>query len=118
MKILSKSGDEIILLAVTNDFANKGDYFIIEDFNLNKKLLVQIYDEEYLSSQSLADEIIKDEVIGKYSSENIFDPLEINNLSQIIRDVRLFRTKIRGSIDKFDNLSADVDWVPSRVYSK
>ncbi len=31
---------------------------------------------------------------------------------------RLFRTKIRGSIDKFDNLSADVDWVPSRVYSK
>ncbi|HYO05629.1 MAG TPA: hypothetical protein VER14_01430, partial [Phototrophicaceae bacterium] len=118
MKILSKSGDEIILLAVTNDFANKGDYFIIEDFNLNKKLLVQIYDEEYLSSQSLADEIIKDEVIGKYSSENIFDPLEINNLSQIIRDVRLFRTKIRGSIDKFDNISADVDWVPSRVYSK
>ncbi len=106
------------MLAVTNDFANKGDYFIIEDFNLNKKLLVQIYDEEYLSSQSLADEIIKDEVIGKYSSENIFDPLEINNLSQIIRDVRLFRTKIRGSIDKFDNLSADVDWVPSRVYSK
>ena len=45
--------------------------------------------------QSLVDEIIKDEVIGKYSSENIFDPLEINNLSQIIRDVRLFRTKIR-----------------------
>ena len=118
MKILSKSGDEIILLAVTNDFANKGDYFVIEDFNLNKKLLVQIYDEEYLSSQSLADEIIKDEVIGKYSSENIFDPLEINNLSQIIRDVRLFRTKIRGSIDKSDSLSADVDWVPSRVYSK
>lgn len=39
MKILSKSGDEIILLAVTNDFANKGDYFIIEDFNLNKKTI-------------------------------------------------------------------------------
>jgi uncharacterized protein len=118
MKILSKNGDEIILLAVTNDFANKGDYFIIEDFNINKKLLVQIYDEEYFSSQSLADEIIKDEVIGKYSSENIFDPLEINNLSQIMRDVRLFRTKIRGSIDKYDNLTADVDWVPSRVNSK
>ena len=118
MKILSKSGDEIILLAVTNDFANKGDYFIIEDFNMSKKLLVQIYDEEYLSSQSLADEIIKDEVIGNYSTENIFDPLEINNLSQIIRDVRLFRTKIRASIDNYDNLSADVDWVPSRVNSK
>ena len=118
MKILSKSGDEIILLAVTNDFANKGDYFIIEDFSMDKKLLVQIYDEEYLSSQSLADEIVKDEVIGNYSTENIFDPLEINNLSQIIRDVRLFRTKIRASIDSYDNLSSDVDWIPSRVNSK
>jgi DNA helicase HerA-like ATPase len=118
MKILSKNGDEIILLAITNDFANKGDYFIIEDLNINKKLLVQIYDEEYFSSQSLFDEIIKDEVIGKYSSEKIFDPLEINNLSQIIKDVRLLRTKIRGSIDKYDNFTSDVDWVPSRINSK
>ncbi|MGN6623274.1 MAG: helicase HerA domain-containing protein, partial [Candidatus Nitrosocosmicus sp.] len=118
MKILSKNGDEIILLAVTSDSVNKGDYFVVEDFNVNKKLLVQIYEEEYFSSQSLVDEIIKDEVIGKYSSEKIFDPLEINNLSQIIKDVRLLRTKIRGSIDKFDNFSADVDWVPSRVTSK
>jgi len=118
MRILSKNGDEIILLTVTNDFANKGDYFIIEDLVISKKLLVQIYDEEYFSSQSLAEEIIKDEVISKYSSENIFDPLEINNLSQIMRDLRLFRTKIRGSIDKYDNLTADVDWVPSRINSK
>jgi hypothetical protein len=118
MKILSKSGDEIILLAVSNEFANKGDYFIIEDLHLNKKLLVQVYEEEYLSSQSLTDEIIKDEVIANFSSENIFDPLEISNLSQIIRDLRIFRTKIRASIDHFNILSSDVDWVPSRINSK
>ncbi len=47
MKILSKNGDEIILLAVTSDSVNKGDYFVVEDFNVNKKLLVQIYEEEY-----------------------------------------------------------------------
>lgn len=118
MKILSKSGDEIILLAVTNDFANKGDYFIIEDYNNGKKLLVQFYEEEYFSSPSLVDEIIKDEVISKFSEENIFDPLQINNLSKIIRDVRIFRTKIRASIDNNDNVATDVDWVPSRVNSK
>lgn len=117
MKILSKNGDEILLLAVTNDFANKGDYFIIEDIVTNKKLLVQFYDEEYFSSSTLVDEIIKDEVISKFSSENIFDPLEINNLSQIIRDVRIFKTKIRGSINEMNHLSTDVDWVPSRVNS-
>jgi hypothetical protein len=118
MKILSKTGDEILLLAVTNDFANKGDYFIIEDFNSNKKLLVQFYDEEYFSSSSLVEEIIKDEVISKFSTENIFDPLEITNLSQTIRDVRIFKTKIRASIDNNNQISTDVDWVPSRVNSK
>ena len=118
MKILSKTGDEILLLAVTNDFANKGDYFVIEDFNNNKKLLVQFYDEEYFSSSSIVEEIIKDEVISKFSSENIFDPLEITNLSQTIRDVRIFKTKIRASIDNENQISTDVDWVPSRVNSK
>ncbi|HKR74314.1 MAG TPA: DUF87 domain-containing protein [Candidatus Nitrosocosmicus sp.] len=118
MKILSKAGDEILLLAVTNDFANKGDYFVIEDFSSGKKLLVQFYEEEYFSSSSLVDEIIKDEVVSQFSNENIFDPLEINNLSQIIRDVRIFKTKIRGSIDNENQLSTDVDWVPSRVNSK
>ena len=118
MKILSKTGDEILLLAVTNDFANKGDYFVIEDFNNNKKLLVQFYDEEYFSSSSLVEEIIKDEVISKFSTENIFDPLEITNLSQTIRDVRIFKTKIRASIDNENQISTDVDWVPSRVNSK
>ena len=118
MKILSKTGDEILLLAVTNDFANKGDYFVIEDFNNNKKLLVQFYDEEYFSSSSLVEEIIKDEVISKFSAENIFDPLEITNLSQTIRDVRIFKTKIRASIDNDNQISTDVDWVPSRVNSK
>jgi DNA helicase HerA-like ATPase len=118
MKILSKTGDEILLLAVTNDFANKGDYFVIEEFNNNKKLLVQFYDEEYFSSSSLVEEIIKDEVISKFSTENIFDPLEITNLSQTIRDVRIFKTKIRASIDNDNQISTDVDWVPSRVNSK
>lgn len=117
MKILSKNGDEILLLAVTNDLASKGDYFIIEDQNLNKRLLVQFYEEEYFSSSTLVDEIIKDEVISKFSTAVTFDPLEINNLSQIIRDVRILRTKIRASIDDKNNVTTDVDWIPSRVNS-
>lgn len=117
MRILSKTGDEILLLSVNNDVANKGDYFIIEDNNLNKRLLVQFYEEEYFSSSTLIDEIIKDEVISTFSTANTFDPLEISNLSQIIRDVRILRTKIRASIDHESNVTTDVDWVPSRVNS-
>ncbi|HKO65228.1 MAG TPA: DUF87 domain-containing protein, partial [Candidatus Nitrosocosmicus sp.] len=73
--------------------------------------------EEYFSSSSLVEEIIKDEVISKFSTENIFDPLEITNLSQTIRDVRIFKTKIRASIDNENQITTDVDWVPSRVNS-
>ena len=56
-------------------------------------------------------------MISKFSTENIFDPLEITNLSQTIRDVRIFKTKIRASIDNENQITTDVDWVPSRVNS-
>ena len=36
----------------------------------------------------------------------------------MLRDARLFRTKIRAAIDLSDKLSSDVTWLPSRVYSK
>ena len=111
MKILSKTGDEILLLAVTNDFANKGDYFVIEDFSNNKKLLVQFYDEEYFTSSSLMEEIIKDEVICKIHDRKYFlipwrSPIYLNRYGMSV-----FKTKIRASIDNDNQISTDVDWV-------
>ena len=97
----------------------KGDYLlIIEDGKLNRKMIVQIYDEEYLSSQSLIEDIVRDEVVTASSTENLHDPLNIANLSRMIRDARLFRAKIRGTIDASGKISSDVTWIPSRVYSK
>jgi hypothetical protein len=118
MKILSKTGNELVLLAVKTDTASKGDYLLIEDEKSNKKMVVQIYDEEYLSSQSLIEDIVKDEVVVASSIENLHDPLNIGSLSRLIRDARLYRAKIRSTIDKSGNLSSDVTWIPSRVYSR
>jgi len=69
MKILSKSGNELIMIAMQTDTANKGDYLLIEDENSKRKMIVQIYDEEYLSSQSLIEDIVKDEVVTASSME-------------------------------------------------
>jgi Helicase HerA, central domain len=80
-------------------------------------MIVQIYDEEYLSSQSLIEDIVKDEVVTASSIENLHDPLNIGNISKIIRDARVFRAKIRAAIDLSGKLSSDVTWLPSRVYS-
>lgn len=119
MKILYKNSiDELILLAMESDIARKGDYLLIHDEKINKKMIVQIYNEEYLSSQSLIEDIVKDEVVVASSVENLHDPLDIGKLSRMIRDARLFRTKIRASIDSESRFSNEITWLPSRVDSK
>ncbi|MDQ3873078.1 MAG: DUF87 domain-containing protein [Thermoproteota archaeon] len=115
MKILSKNSNELLLLAMREDAAYKGDYLLIED--RRRSMVVQVYDEEYLSSQALIEDIVKEEVINASSTENLHDPLNIGGLSRLVRDARIFRAKIRASIND-GKLSSDVTWLPSRVESK
>ena len=116
-RIVSKEGNELVLLAIMDDGVEKGDYLVIEDAKSKRRLLVQVYDEEYLSMQSLVEDIVKDEVVIASSTEGLHDPLNISNLSRMIRDARLFRCKIRASIEN-GRLSSSVSWLPSRVDSK
>ena len=115
MKILSKNGNELLLLAMKEDSAAKGDYMLIED--RRRSMVVQVYDEEYLSSQALVEDIVREEVVNASSVENLHDPLNIGSLSRLVRDARIFRAKIRASIND-GKLSSDVTWLPSRVESK
>ena len=115
MKILSKNGNELLLLAMKEDSAAKGDYLLIED--RSRSMVVQVYDEEYLSSQALIEDIVKEEVVNASSMENLHDPLNIGSLSRLVRDARVFRAKIRASVND-GKLSSDVTWLPSRVESK
>jgi uncharacterized protein len=115
MKILSKNGNELLLLAMKEDSAAKGDYLLIED--RSRSMVVQVYDEEYLSSQALIEDIVKEEVVNASSMENLHDPLNIGSLSRLVRDARVFRAKIRASVTD-GKLSSDVTWLPSRVESK
>ncbi|HYZ94760.1 MAG TPA: DUF87 domain-containing protein, partial [Nitrososphaeraceae archaeon] len=119
MRILYKNNtDELVLLAIRSETASKGDYLLIQDDRSNKRMVVQIYNEEYLSSQSLVEDIVKDEMVVASSVENLHDPLEIGKLSRMFRDARLFRAKIRASIDSDDKFSNEVTWIPSRVHSR
>jgi DNA helicase HerA-like ATPase len=119
LKILQKTNDELILLAVKSEMVSKGDYFLIEDTDMKMKLIVQVYNEEYLSNQSIIEDIVKDEIIRATSPGVTYDPLEIGLLSGVVRDSRLFKAKIRGSsIGSDPNMSSDITWLPSRVNSK
>jgi uncharacterized protein len=119
LKILQKTNDELILLAVKSEIVSKGDYFLIEDTEMERDLIVQVYNEEYLSNQSIVEDIVKDEIIRATSPGVTYDPLEIGLLSGVVRDSRLFKAKIRGSsIGAKNNMSSDITWLPSRVNSK
>jgi uncharacterized protein len=119
LKILQKTNDELVLLAVKSEIVSKGDYFLIEDTQLERDLIVQVYNEEYLSNQSIIEDIVKDEIIRATSPGVTYDPLEIGILSGVVRDSRLFRAKIRGSsIGAKNDMSSDTTWLPSRVNSK
>ena len=117
MKILSKNGNELTLIAMKNEVVYKGDYLIVDDRKFSRKMIVQIYDEDYLSSQNLLEDIVRDEVILACSEENLHDPLNISSLSKLIRDARLIRTKIRSTIDINGRITSDISWIPSRVFS-
>lgn len=116
MKILSKNGNELLLLAMNEDSASKGDYLLIQD--RNRSMIVQIYDEEYLSSQALIEDMVKEEVVNASSVENLHDPLNIGVLSKLVRDARVFRAKLRGTINGDGRISSEVAWLPSRVESR
>jgi DNA helicase HerA-like ATPase len=86
---------------------------------MERDLIVQVYNEEYLSNQSIIEDIVKDEIIRATSPGVTYDPLEIGLLSGVVRDSRLFKAKIRGSsIGAKNNMSSDITWLPSRVNSK
>src|SRR5262249_25613622 len=81
-------------------------------------MIVQVYDEEYLSSQALIEDMVREEVVNASSTENLHDPLNIGSLSRLIRDARIFRAKIRATVNDDGILSSDITWLPSRVESK
>lgn len=115
MKILAKNGNELLMLAMKEDTASKGDFLLIED--RGKGMVVQVYEEEYLSSQSLIEDMVREEVVNASSAENLHDPLNIGSLSRLIRDARVFKAKIRAAIVD-GRLTSEVSWLPSRVESR
>ncbi len=115
MKVIGKENDDLIILALKDDDVERGDYLIVEDKH-DKALLVQMYDEYYLNTESVIDDMIKYEIIRLSSMENRVDPLNISDISRIIRDARLLKCKIRGCIMD-DRFYPSISYLPSRVDS-
>ena len=117
MRILEKQGDEISIIAPPSETVYQGDYLEILDDTKAGSVIVQIYEESYIPSQSLTEDIIRDQIIEASANGTDIDPYEISGVSQMIKDMRLLRCKIRGSIQN-GLMIPNVAWLPSRTKSR
>ncbi|MCP8304300.1 MAG: ATP-binding protein [archaeon] len=117
MKILEKSGNEILLLALPSEGVSRGEYILIEDEAQERWMVVQVYDESYLDWSELVNDLVREEILNTSAKRIERDPLEIKTISYLIRDMKLLRCKIRGVVEG-DKLTPNVSWLPSRVTSK
>ncbi|MCP8312433.1 MAG: DUF87 domain-containing protein [Candidatus Methylarchaceae archaeon HK02M1] len=117
MKILEKSGNEILLLALPTERVSRGEYILIEDEVQKRWMVVQVYDESYLDWSELVNDLVREEILNTSAKRIERDPLEIKTISYLIRDMKLLRCKIRGVVEGV-KLTPNVSWLPSRVTSK
>jgi hypothetical protein len=117
MRVIEKSGNDILLLALPNEELSRGEYILIEDKVQRMKMVVQVYDESYLDWPELMNDLVREEILNNSAQRIEHDPLEIKTISYLIRDMKLLRCKIRGIVDR-DNLTLNTSWLPSRVTTK
>ena len=116
MKILGKSGNEVLILSTPSEQVHQGDYLQLEDTSKKINILAQIYEETYIDIPGLSEEILRDEVIESTLEGIQGESLEIENISMFIRDSRILKCKIRGMI-KNSTLTYSNNSLPSRVYT-
>jgi DNA helicase HerA-like ATPase len=117
MRLLEKEGDVLSVIAMAGESVSQGDYLEIIDESSLGSVIVQVYDESYIPSQSMTEDIIREQIIEASANGVELDPLEIASVSQMIKDMRLLKCKIRGSIQN-GLLIPNVSWLPSRSKSK
>ncbi|MEE8187467.1 MAG: hypothetical protein V3T99_07410, partial [Nitrososphaerales archaeon] len=117
MRVLGKAGDEIHILAMQNEEIHRGDYLLLEDHSKELRLVVQAYDETYLDIPGLSEEILRDEVIGISMQGIEEDPMDVRNISFLIRDSRVLKCKMRGMISD-SRLKPASTLLPSRVHTR
>ena len=117
MKILEKEGDQISVVALPSETVYLGDYLEVADSSGPGSVVVQVFEETYIPSQSLTEDIIREQIIEASASGTELDPFEISSISQMIKDMRLLKCKIRGCIQN-GLMIPNVSWLPSRTKSR
>ena len=116
MRLYKKEGNSIQILSSPKDDVEKGDYLIVEDTNVNRKLITQVIDVQFASVPGLLEELLRDSTTEEQIYGENFDPLGVSSHINHIQDARMLLCKIRGTILN-DKLRVNSSWLPSRSKS-
>ena len=116
MRLYKKEGNSIQILSAPSDDVEKGDYLLVEDARVNKKLITQVIDVQFASVPGLLEELLRDSTAEEQIYGENFDPLGISSHINHIQDARMLICKIRGTILN-DKLRVNSSWLPSRSKS-
>ncbi len=116
MRLYKKEGNSLTILSFPNEDVEKSDYLIIEDSEVNRKLIIQVIDIQYASVPGLLEELLRDSTSNDRICGENFDPLGVLSHINHIQDARMLLCKIRGII-KDEKLQINSSWLPSRSKS-
>jgi len=117
MRILSKKCDGIVLISSPQEELEVGEFLLIEDGAQKRSLVAQVYDQTYVESISLEEDLLKEELISSSLQPCVEDPLRMSSFSSMLKDMRVIKCKIRGTIENGSFVN-NVAWLPSRPFSK
>ena len=60
MRLYKKEGSSLQILSTPSDNVEKGDYLIVENANVNRKLIAQVIDVQFASVPGLLEELLRD----------------------------------------------------------
>jgi hypothetical protein len=116
MRLYRKEGSSLQILSTPSDNVEKGDYLIVEDANVKRKLIAQVIDVQFASVPGLLEELLRDSTTEEQVYGENFDPLGVSSHINHIQDARMLICKIRGTMVD-DQLHVNSSWLPCRSKS-
>jgi DNA helicase HerA-like ATPase len=116
MKVFTKEGDTVRLIALPTEEAEIGEYLCIDDHK-GKQLIVQVIDIQYANIQGVFEDILRDGAVDGFLEGNDVDPLGVTGQISFIKDAKLILSKVRG-IGSNSNYAPWGSFLPSRTVSR
>jgi hypothetical protein len=114
MKLYKKEGNILQIISFPTESAEKGDYLMVQDGDVEKALIAQVIDVQFAAVPGVLEELLRTLPDGGESlqGEDI-DPLEIAPHITYIQDATLLVCKIRATLEN-GMLNPSSSWLPSR----